>query len=354
MKLFTETVMNKPFIVLSGAVKNIGDFLIFDRATKLLKKYVTDNLVEYQRGASFEDHLDVINNSRGIIICGGPGYASDMYPMIYPLVSDLRNLKVPIIPFGLGWSGKPKNAPEKFQFSEKSRLFLDFIEQNSGIYSCRDEITEAVLHREKYSNVVMTGCPVWYDIPSFGKEFTRKKEIKKIVFTTPADIRLFGQTLRIIKMLRRQFRESEVIVSFHRGISRDKYTGFKSSGIYTAESVYSKLLGLKVVDVSYDLKKIDFYNDCDLHVGFRVHAHLYFLSKRLPSVLISEDGRGSGMAKTFGLPDFDSTDKMLPEKIKDYLSQSFSCQYENMAHTSSYIDGHFPIMRDFLEKIKNL
>jgi hypothetical protein len=346
--------MNKPFIVLSGAVKNIGDFLIFDRSLKLLRKYVSENLKEYKRSTHFDDIEDEVNNSRGVIICGGPGYSTDMYPEIYPLVSNFERLKVPIIPLGVGWSGKPKNAPEQFQFSEQSRRAMDYIESASGLYSCRDEITETVLHKEKYNRVVMTGCPVWYDIPSFSKAFVKKKEIKKIVFTTPADIRLFGQTLRVLRMLKREFPKAEIIVSFHRGIKRDQFTGMKSSLIYTAESFYAQLKGMKVVDVSYNLDRINFYSECDLHVGFRVHAHLYFLSKRLPSVLISEDGRGTGMAKTFGLPDFLSTDPMLDQKIRDYLAMSVSCRFENMVHTASYIDGHFPIMLDFLEKIKAL
>jgi hypothetical protein len=346
--------MSKPFIILSGAIKNIGDFLIFDRTKKLLEKYVTTDLTEFPRGKSLDENYEEINNSRGIIICGGPGYTSEMYPGVYPLFSDLKRLRVPVIPLGVGWSGKPKNAPENFRFSEPSRKLMDYIEKNAGLYSCRDQITEEILKREKYEKVVMTGCPVWYDIPSFGKEFSKKKEIKKIVFTTPADMSLFGQTLRMINMLRRQFPKSQVIVSFHRGIAPDKYTGIRSAGIYTAESVYSKLRGFKTVDVSYDLQKIDFYKDCDLHVGFRVHAHLYFLSKRLPSVLISEDGRGTGMSRTFGLPDFESTDKMLPSKIAEYLTLCEKNNFENMSHTAQFIDNQFSVMLEFLNQIKNL
>ena len=46
----------------------------------------------------------------------------------------------------------------------------------------------------------------------------------------------------------------------------------------------------EVIDVSYDEKKIDMYLDFDLHIGYRVHAHIYFLSKSKPSILLHEDG----------------------------------------------------------------
>ena len=37
---------------------------------------------------------------------------------------------------------------------------------------------------------------------------------------------------------------------------------------------------------------LDIYNDADLHVGFRVHAHVSALSRRIYSYLLEQDGRG--------------------------------------------------------------
>jgi hypothetical protein len=38
----------------------------------------------------------------------------------------------------------------------------------------------------------------------------------------------------------------------------------------------------------------------DLHVGYRVHTNIYFLSHRKPSILIAEDSRGKGLLDTLG------------------------------------------------------
>lgn len=38
-----------------------------------------------------------------------------------------------------------------------------------------------------------------------------------------------------------------------------------------------------------------------MHIGFRVHAHIYNLSRRNCSVLIEEDGRGAGVNQALGL-----------------------------------------------------
>ena len=61
-------------------------------------------------------------------------------------------------------------------------------------------------------------------------------------------------------------------------------------------------LGYEVMDTSYGLEKVSFYEECDLHVGYRVHGHIYFLAKRKPSFLIHEDGRGRGASEALGLP----------------------------------------------------
>lgn len=59
--------------------------------------------------------------------------------------------------------------------------------------------------------------------------------------------------------------------------------------------------GVDVRDLSYSCEGFSAYNECDLHVGFRVHAHIYNLSQRIPSVLIEEDGRGWGAVEALGM-----------------------------------------------------
>ena len=60
-------------------------------------------------------------------------------------------------------------------------------------------------------------------------------------------------------------------------------------------------IGVESRDISYSRDGFDIYNDCDLHIGFRVHAHIYNLSMRNISILIEEDGRGAGVNEALGL-----------------------------------------------------
>ena len=168
----------------------------------------------------------------------------------------------------------------------------------------------------------MTGCPVWYDLPSIGKE-VKKGEIKNIVFTTPASIRHIWQNTKLLKMTRKTFPDARIVMTFHRGIWPDKHTSLKSGTGYLIMCFLAKLLVRKVEirDVAYDLDRIDFYKDFDYHLGYRVHAHLYFLSKRLPSLLINEDGRGVGMVSSLNGEILNVDDSDLYNKVETALKK---------------------------------
>lgn len=43
------------------------------------------------------------------------------------------------------------------------------------------------------------------------------------------------------------------------------------------------------------------YDSCDLHIRFRVHAHIYNLSHGNTTLLINEDARGSGVNDALGI-----------------------------------------------------
>ncbi|MGB5820713.1 MAG: polysaccharide pyruvyl transferase family protein [Saonia sp.] len=340
-------------VLLSGQIKNIGDFLITDRARRLFEEFVDKEVVILDRTKKLDEHLDTINKSRFVVLCGGPAYTPDIYKGIYPLVDDLSKIKVPIIPFGLGWCGRPSGNPEAFRFNKESTKFLQEVHTDIENSSCRCLITKGVLNNNGFNNVIMTGCPVWYDLPSMGKDFKDKKDIKHIVFTTAADPKLIGQTIKLIKALTRQFPEAKITMSYHRGILPDKHTTFRATIGYLAMYVGAKLTNSKVhiKDVSYDLKKLDFYDNCDFHIGYRVHAHLYFLSKRLPSILINEDGRGKGMVETMNLPVFNVEDPDLIGKIDEKLAYYKTTNFSSFKDIGLYIDNQFEVMKGFLEGV---
>jgi hypothetical protein len=62
------------------------------------------------------------------------------------------------------------------------------------------------------------------------------------------------------------------------------------------------------------------YKECDLHIGSRLHAHLYFLSQAKKSYLVSVDGRAGGFAEALGFNLFDpiSSDSLPDQDFPKY------------------------------------
>ena len=79
---------------------------------------------------------------------------------------------------------------------------------------------------------------------------------------------------------------------------------------------------------------IDLYSNCDLHIGYRVHAHVFMTSIKKPSILIKEDGRGEGMSEVIEGKCFDNKlgqkplwvnifgGRGLPKSICNYLDDA--------------------------------
>jgi len=90
------------------------------------------------------------------------------------------------------------------------------------------------------------------------------------------------------------------------------------------------------------------YEDFDLHIGYRVHAHLYFLSRRIPSILLSEDVRGSGQAKSLGMEEIRVGDATAMERLHRELDAvEAGCAPQKAA--VERMRENFGVMQKFLE-----
>jgi hypothetical protein len=297
--------LNMTYTLLTRAKKNIGDFLIFDRAKKLISHFKKSN--DYRILNAWEpldDHLNEINDSDAIIICGGPGIQRNFYPGIYPLTKNLDDIEVPFVLLGTGWSAFPGDelSIKQFHFSKRSIIGLKKMLNSFDTISCRDYLTTKILENEGVTKTLMSGCPAWYDLNYINKPFNSQNKINRIVFT-PAQKEIYHKlTISIMEMLTKIFAKEKLYCSFHRGLYQDKYTNNNETKRLDIIKRAGEKLGYEIVNAAYDLSKIKFYEDCDLHVGFRLHGHIHFLSQRKPSFLLHEDSRGRGFSEAIGLP----------------------------------------------------
>lgn len=370
------------YIVLTGAKKNLGDFLITERCEALLAEFRPD--VTLVRRPSWEPlDLELAAQAKAILILGGPGYQPSLYPKVYPLSPDLDAIPCPIIPMGLGWKGAIGDgiAVQTYEFSAASLAALRWMQERTPLLGCRDWLSQRVLHHNGIHKTSMTGCPVWFDLASRDVPMKLPGRIDSFVYTPPQQPRFAEQALEVAAGLARRWPDAHKIAAFHRGIGvADSWTDRHEADATQALSDRLGAMGFEPRDVAGSLDKIAFYDECDFHIGYRVHAHIYFLSKRRPSLLLHEDGRGSGASDALSLAGVDAirrdgvselahrvpfpdvvrrkvlhktrarigVDPHLPQLVEQRLDEDEQTGFARYAGVAARIDSQLHVMRRFL------
>jgi hypothetical protein len=116
-------------------------------------------------------------------------------------------------------------------------------------------------------------------------------------------------------------------LAFHRMVS-----ALRSTRLHTPAELrrFAETAGFEIhtpntVDDCWQL-----YHDCDIHIGSRLHAHLYFLSQAKQSYLVRVDERANGFAEALGFELFDPRDGVLPvQDFEGYRTAALRV-FENM------------------------
>ncbi|MBN2342985.1 MAG: polysaccharide pyruvyl transferase family protein [Deltaproteobacteria bacterium] len=355
------------YTLLTGAKINMGDYLITERCRQLLRAHLpNEEQLVLPHWKPLSDHLEQVNASKAVIIMGGPGFQPGFYPRVYKLHTDMNAIKVPIVPLGLGWKGVPGDweTLNRYRFTPESKRVLERISAETRYLGCRDYMTVEALKRNGINNPLMTGCPVWYRLDALGKPFERPRQLSRIV-VTPAQRPVYQrQSKSLLQQIHQAFPKAEKYCSFNRGITQEHPllgTAEKKNNQQIAD--YAASLGYQVKDTSGDLKHIDFYDSCDVHVGYRVHSHLYFISSRKPSILLHEDGRGRGASEALNLLGVDAfvpgrrfVKKLQPapdavDRTLSLLQAELENGFNRFAGLHLVLDEQYKVMTHFIDTL---
>lgn len=330
-------------VTVRGAYANAGDHLIGRRANALLARHVDDDIQSIDRKAITDESYEIMNRARVVLLTGGPAYQRRIHPTIYPI--DLDRVTVPVVPFGLGWKDRVDGDPASFDFTPESLQFVRRIHENASILSsARCTQTAELLAHNGVSNVLMTGCPVWYDEDRLEQQYQFPSQIRRLVITAPAKPQ--GDTIALVRYLARRFPNAERYLAFQAGyrapsrlVTARRYAGMAAASRW----------GFKPVSFQGDAgAMMEFLSETDLHVGYRVHAHLYSLSQRITSVLFAEDSRAIGQAEATGgraVPASASS----REKIAA-IDEVLDSRGEEVARAVERIREVYPTMLRFLDQ----
>lgn len=286
------------FALMTRAHKNVGDDLIHQRGRRILEHAAPGApLVVANAFKSLAASLSEaeISGLQAIVVPGGPGARRDV-AKIYPFLADAEARRIPVYFLGIGtrfFPGTRANAGTIF--SDATIAQLRKITEHAPI-GVRDYVTRQALRAYGVS-AQLNGCPAWYSIPHLEQRPALPKTIGRIAFTTPADVLFFPQSIELLRRVRLALPSARVLIGFHHGIASDDPKVAEANQRMLAEG---RSLGCEHVDLSGSSDKLAIYEDCDLHIGYRVHAHIFFMSLRKPSFLVAEDSRGVGVLQALG------------------------------------------------------
>jgi Polysaccharide pyruvyl transferase len=301
--------MSTPYYVtLTGSRTNAGDFLIRHRAHALLRWLRPDREIVDIDGWKplSEPDLRTVNGARALILCGGPALQKRMVPRVYMLPS-LDRIQVPIVSLGIGWKSRVGSWSDtrRYPFSDESVALLERMDRSGHSSSVRDYHSLAVLEHRGLKHFINAGCPANYareQLESGAQGPQPMREPATIGFSVGLLHResrsMAEQVRRVAGALRARYPKAAVTAAFNGDARRLNRAPLAAD---TRLTRWFGEHGVECVDLSGGIERfLTFYKDCDLHVGYRVHAHIYRTSLNLPTVLITEDGRGRGQQAMLG------------------------------------------------------
>jgi hypothetical protein len=380
--------MKDQYVILTGSKNNAGDYLIKYRAKQLFANLRPDRKIIDINGWEQlnAEKLTIINESKALILMGGPALIKNMVPKVYALTHNLEDIKVPIIMMGIGWKSQKGNWEDTYSYSlsEKTLCLLNRIDNSGYQSSLRDYHTMNACRFNGFTNFLMTGCPAYYDKDFIDKELQLNK-INKVAFSlgvafveSPSMEKLMKENILACKA---KFSDKEFEVVFHHSLDVKKFKdAYKAYSIHlNKHNEFADWLqrnNIKFIDISGSAENLtNYYASVDFHVGYRVHAHIFMNSIAKQSILISEDGRAKGVKSAIsgivldGYLDFKDSfvskvlNKLLPfyERFKANNNLTKELFYEidyekeidfrRLKNSRKQIDNNYRIMKQFLKQL---
>src|SRR5512135_2592785 len=212
----------------------------------------------------------------------------------------LECLTVPVLLIGIG-SGWSFAFPQVPALPEAAARQIGRLHERARGSSVRDALTQRVLARHRIGPATVTGCPAGF----LGEEPLRPVG-RGVVGVPFLPRRMYaGPTLRPGRRRSPTYARRRQITKFFLGLLRQLHR----EGLETRVLVHDaadltlarQLLGEGFVFETDPERMLEAVRECDVIVGFRLHAGIAGLGFGIPPIPVLADGRSIGFAETFGL-----------------------------------------------------
>lgn len=303
---------------------NVGDSLITNSAIDL----ITARYRNYAPEVLFrQTDLDsLIERKIASIVAPGFSVSEGVYRGTYPLFSDLGCLSS-FFPIGCSFQQPLQTEASflEFKYSNQTADFLACLAEKFGPYPCRDAMIVEILEKNGIP-AVYCGDLALYDEGMLNRCFTPPDSVQSAVFTIGHHPKYVVQSLQVLELMRSTLPEAQLFVSFHSKPTEHALT--------IAQHAFK--LGFAELRPYGSSRNLSCYDQIDIHVGYRLHGHIFFLRKKKPSILLGEDVRSYGVWRTPGintgcflafLPQTLAADADAPHRAIEFLKHQMSDRF---------------------------
>jgi len=288
---------------------NVGDKLIGEMAKEIFTRESDQEVILYLDQKGILDNWEEVKHSDAFVIAAFALKNIHRYPLIVDRLRSEEN-PPPIVPFSTAWKDFPGDYEQITTasypgFDDELMNIFQSIFSNAPYVSARDYYSQKVLNKMNVDSWMVGDC-AWYDFDSFGEQMHSPTEISRLVVTDPHQGQYIPQLMDLLDMISVQFANAEKYFCFH----SDIHSGEQRQLV--KQKMNETSFEIEIREMSHETDNLEFYDSCDLHIGYRLHGHISFLRKRIPSVLLIEDGRGLGATRTFGTGGFKAFRRNVP------------------------------------------
>jgi len=266
--------------------QNIGDQLITDSLISMIQdRSEYDCKIDLLwREADFSTSVEKSLKGSDAIIFACLAIRPCFSQKEYPFIRDILMLNKPLYVVSSGSALDVSSNNNLFDYlSDDSKSLLLQMDKKTVFFGVRGHLTQYYLKKIGMINTIFTGDIAFFEKSHVGKKFQLPKNtdcVKNIVVSDPhRGVAYKNSFIALIVGLKNIFENANVVVALH---------GKNPIILEVAHE-----LGLQVEYIYKDKKNgLSIYDSADVHVGFRVHAHVSMLKRRKVSYLLEQDGRG--------------------------------------------------------------
>lgn len=281
----------KRFVIISTypahGSKNIGDQLITSCLQNLVSDAISDAQFDVIWRADYWENVKKTVLEADHVFFACLALRQRMSENIYPYLQQVLDSGVPFSVVAAGTDLEVEKNDNIYEgFSDETISVLKTVNERSFFFTTRGVVTQEFCRYLRLSRATLGGDVAFYDKRFDDLKFNNNIEVKKIVVSDPHKPLDYLKPMQVLlEGLKNIFPSAEIVVAQH--------------GLNKIVEDYCLKNSVKTVRIYEDrFNGLDIYDEADLHVGFRVHAHVSALKRRKYSYLLEQDGRGCDYGAT--------------------------------------------------------